>query len=74
MNHLAAKGFKQEGEASIISAAQSMTGTGYGSILGPRFSMLLLFTAICHLLVCVPVPVQLPIWLEKELKARAQWM
>lgn len=46
MDHLVAKGFKQEGKASITSAIQIMMRIGYGSTLGPQFEMLLFF--ICR--------------------------
>lgn len=44
------KGFKQGVKASITSAIQSMMRIGHGSTLGPRFSLLVLFTDILHLL------------------------
>lgn len=49
MNRLVAKGFKQGGQASITSAIQRMLKIGYGSTLGPQFSLLFLCTVILHL-------------------------
>lgn len=72
MNHLVAKGFKQGGKASITSAVQSTMRIGYAPTLGPQFSLLLLFTDICHLLEYVSVPARFSTSLEKQLKAHAQ--
>ena len=72
MNHLEAKDFKQEGKASIASAVQSTERIGYGSILGPQFSLSLLFTGVCHLLEYMAVPVRLPTSSEKQLKVHTR--
>ena len=72
MNRPEAKDFKQEGKASIASAVQSTERIGYGSILGPQFSLSLLFTGVCHLLEYMAVPVRLPTSSEKQLKAHTR--
>ena len=57
---------------SLASAVQSTERLGYGSILGPQFSLSLLFTGICHLLECMAAPVRLLTSSEKQVKAHTR--